>query len=114
AGFETRRQVYLEPLRYMHYAMLRTDRSSLTQFLKRSVAGASTRLDLWFPCRDRDCRGIHVEGQRISRPRDDARKWPTGRMNSKESTREMIAYRQHASDLLKKVETLMSEELENL
>ena len=35
-------------------------------------------------------------------------------MNSKESTREMIAYRQHASDLLKKVETLMREELENL
>ena len=35
-------------------------------------------------------------------------------MNSKESTREMIAYRQQASDLLKKVETLMREELENL
>ena len=35
-------------------------------------------------------------------------------MNSKESTREMIAYRQQASDLLKKVEPLMREELENL
>ena len=99
----------------MHYAMLRADRiepdpipeeEALQVQVRASIFGSRAVIEAAEEFMSK-VRGFHVHAtMRVNDQRAG--------MDSKESTREMIAYRQQASDLLKKVETLMREELENL
>jgi hypothetical protein len=125
--FDTRRQVYEELLRYMHHAMLRADRiepiittnppgpdapepmpevEALQVQVRATIFGSREVKDAAEEFMSK-IRGFHFyAGMRAN---DQARG-----ATAMDSTREMNSYRDQASALLKKVETMMRDELETL